>query len=78
MMCSTIQRPLYSSIKSKLSALDPKKLEIIDNSHLHAHHAAMRGNTNPETHFAVTIISNQFEGKVTITCYNKQIITTSN
>lgn len=31
--------------------LQPSTLEIVNESHLHAHHAPMRGNTNPETHF---------------------------
>lgn len=32
-------------------ALNPTILEAINESHLHAHHAAMKGNTNKETHF---------------------------
>ncbi|KAI7855027.1 bola protein, partial [Circinella umbellata] len=44
-------------------ALEPSTLEIVNESHLHAHHAAMRGNTNPETHFNITIVSDKFAGK---------------
>lgn len=32
-------------------ALKPVQVQIIDDSKLHAHHAAMRGNVFPETHF---------------------------
>lgn len=34
-----------------IEALDPSTLHIVNESHMHAHHAAMKGNTNKETHF---------------------------
>ncbi|KAJ3142496.1 hypothetical protein HK101_003302 [Irineochytrium annulatum] len=55
---------LFNQIKSKLTAaLRPSVLEIRDDSALHRHHAAMKGVTAPETHFAVTVVSPQFQGK---------------
>ncbi|KAI9339636.1 bola protein [Obelidium mucronatum] len=57
-------RPLYDAIQEKLTvALAPSSLEIIDNSHLHAGHAAMKGLNAKETHFEVRIVSEQFQGK---------------
>ncbi|OZJ06779.1 hypothetical protein BZG36_00408 [Bifiguratus adelaidae] len=44
-------------------SLHPTFLEIVNESHLHAHHEAMRGNANPETHFKVTVVSEEFAGK---------------
>ncbi|KAI9316904.1 bola-like protein-domain-containing protein [Dichotomocladium elegans] len=56
--------PIQESVERKIiAALDPSSLEIVNESHLHAHHAAMRGNTNPETHFRITIVSESFTGK---------------
>ncbi|KAJ3080286.1 SufE-like protein 1, chloroplastic/mitochondrial, partial [Rhizoclosmatium hyalinum] len=61
---SSPARPVFEAIRDKLtSALSPSTLEIIDNSHLHASHAAMRGSTDKETHFEVKIVSNAFQGK---------------
>ncbi|KAJ3344983.1 hypothetical protein HDU83_004558 [Entophlyctis luteolus] len=57
-------RPMYDAIVSKLTAgLEPAALEVIDNSHLHAGHAAMRGSSASETHFDVRIVSDAFSGK---------------
>ncbi|KAI8617082.1 bola domain protein [Chytriomyces sp. MP71] len=57
-------RPLFDAIQSKLTAaLAPVALDIIDNSHLHASHAAMRGSTAKETHFEIRVVSNEFAGK---------------
>lgn len=42
------------------NALEPTRLEVFDNSHLHAGHAGAR--PEGETHFHVTIVSNAFEG----------------
>ncbi|CAO3612845.1 unnamed protein product [Mucor hiemalis] len=39
------------------------EFKTINESHLHAHHAAMKGNTNKETHFRVTVVSEDFKGK---------------
>ena len=36
-------------------------LDVQDDSHKHAGHAAMRGNENQETHFSVTIVSAAFD-----------------
>ncbi|OBZ82600.1 SufE-like protein 1, chloroplastic/mitochondrial [Choanephora cucurbitarum] len=58
--------PIQLSIENKAiitEALSPTILETINESHLHAHHAAMKGNTNKETHFKVTVVSEEFKGK---------------
>lgn len=48
-------------IEQKLtSALDPQQLEIVDESHKHAGHAGAR--PEGESHFHVTIVSEQFRG----------------
>ncbi len=42
-------------------------MEIIDESHKHAGHAAMKDHgRNGETHFKVIVISDEFEGKLLI------------
>lgn len=46
-------------IKERLTALAPVKLDIIDESHLHAGHA---GSKNGASHFRVIIASAQFNG----------------
>lgn len=38
----------------------PTRLEIYNDSHLHAHHAAMADSTSAETHFRVVISSDKF------------------
>ena len=43
--------------------LEPSTLEIFNDSHLHAHHAAMRGATSRETHFRLVITSPKFTSK---------------
>ncbi|BFZ53046.1 hypothetical protein PYCC9005_000069 [Savitreella phatthalungensis] len=64
MATQTVGGPIEKSIVSKLtSALQPSQLEVYNDSHLHAHHAAMRGNTSPETHFRVLAVSSRFEGQ---------------
>lgn len=47
-----------TELTKRLQTLEPAKLEIIDESHLHAGHA---GNTGGG-HFNVLIVSEQFEG----------------
>ncbi len=48
-------------IRERLSAqLQPGSLDIIDESHLHAGHA---GAASGAGHFAITIISDEFNGK---------------
>ncbi|KAI9172234.1 BolA domain protein [Paramyrothecium foliicola] len=42
-------------IRAKITAaLNPRTLEIYNDSHLHAHHKAMEGSTSGETHFRYT------------------------
>lgn len=49
-------------IDQKLTeALSPTMLEIIDDSHKHSGHAGAR--PEGESHFSVTIVSEDFEGK---------------
>ncbi|KAJ5658943.1 BolA-like protein [Penicillium longicatenatum] len=45
-------------------AFTPSTLIIRNDSHKHAHHAAMQGATSKETHFHVTITSDSFESKM--------------
>jgi len=61
---SASAEPVKASIEHKLTtALDPKGLQVVNESKLHQHHAAMRGNTSSETHFYVQVVSAAFEGK---------------
>jgi len=43
------------------TGLDPVRLEVIDESHLHAGHAGAR--PGGETHFRVTVVSTAFAGQ---------------
>lgn len=55
-----------NDIESKINAaLNPLRLEIVDESAQHAGHAGMRGHAREggETHFRLTIVSSSFEGK---------------
>ncbi|KAJ1915876.1 BolA domain UV induced protein Uvi31 [Tieghemiomyces parasiticus] len=55
--------PIETQLRLKIEqAFQPTALNIENQSRQHAHHAAMRGNTNPETHFKVTIVSAKFQG----------------
>ncbi|KFY27578.1 hypothetical protein V493_03420 [Pseudogymnoascus sp. VKM F-4281 (FW-2241)] len=57
-------KPLEEAMRAKLSdALQPEKLEIHNDSHMHSHHKAMEGNTSKETHFRVVITSDAFKAK---------------
>ncbi|CAG7936269.1 unnamed protein product [Penicillium nalgiovense] len=57
--------PLEDVMRDKIvHAFTPSSLEIRNDSHLHAHHAAMEGSTSKETHFHVTIVSDSFESKM--------------
>ena len=51
------------SIEQKLAALDPSRLEIADDSALHAGHEGAREGGG---HYRLTIISPQFSGKSTV------------
>ncbi|OWT56687.1 BolA family protein [Candidimonas nitroreducens] len=50
---------LMDTLRGRLAALEPQRLEIIDESHLHAGHAGSRGGAR---HFRVIISSAQFAG----------------
>lgn len=54
--------PINKTIKIT-EALKPTVLEIRNDSHLHAHHKAMKDSTSAETHFHVSVISDAFEKK---------------
>ena len=67
MMSTSANAPMYTQIQAKLSqALSPTVLEIRDDSHLHAGHAAMKGLNKSETHFHVYVVSEAFTGKLPI------------
>lgn len=53
MAAAATNSPIEDAIRSKLTvALAPRTLEIYNDSHKHAHHAAMRGvSDKKETHF---------------------------
>lgn len=55
-----------ADIETKLKvALNPLRLEIVDESARHAGHAGMQGHAHPggETHFRLMIVSRSFEGQ---------------
>ncbi|KAB8236463.1 BolA family protein [Aspergillus alliaceus] len=57
--------PMQDVIREKIStAFNPSNLIIRNDSHLHAHHAPMRGSVSKETHFHVTITSEAFQSKM--------------
>ncbi|GKZ68509.1 hypothetical protein AnigIFM50267_003219 [Aspergillus niger] len=61
-MASTAATPVEDLIREKITtAFSPSTLIIRNDSHLHAHHNAMRGSTSKETHFHVTITSPSFQ-----------------
>lgn len=51
---------LHAAIETKLSALDPVHLEVVNESHMHSVPA------NSETHFRVTVVSDRFEGQLPV------------
>lgn len=56
-----------SAIKEKLEqSFNPSHLEVIDESHKHAHHAGAKAHAeeggSAESHFQVTIVSKKFAG----------------
>ncbi|KAI8873698.1 bola-domain-containing protein [Ramicandelaber brevisporus] len=56
--------PLETTLRAKLTAaLSPARLDVTNESHLHAGHSAMRGVANKETHFRVHVVSDAFQGK---------------
>lgn len=56
--------PILTHHSQITTALQPTKLEIHNDSHLHSHHKAMAGSTSSETHFRVVITSDVFKGKM--------------
>ncbi|KAI9785559.1 MAG: hypothetical protein M1816_000370 [Peltula sp. TS41687] len=53
--------PVEDAIREKIrKSMLPTTLEIHNDSHLHAHHKAMQGNTSAETHFRLVITSKAF------------------
>lgn len=50
-------------IRERLASLQPSRLELIDDSHLHAGHAGARSGGG---HYRLTIVSTAFDGKNTI------------
>ena len=53
---------VQETLRAKLTAaLKPTRLEIVDESHLHAGHAGAR--PEGETHFRIQIVSEAFEGQ---------------
>ena len=51
------------SIEQKLAALQPSRLELADDSALHAGHVGAKGGGG---HYRLTIVSPQFSGKNTV------------
>jgi len=51
------------SIEQELAVLEPSRLEIVDDSALHAGHEGAKGGGG---HYRLTIVSPQFSGKNTI------------
>ncbi|PVZ99084.1 hypothetical protein BB558_004908 [Smittium angustum] len=61
-MQSSNTGPIYSTIQERITQkFNPTILEISNDSHKHRHHAAMKGSSNPETHFSVKIVSDDFK-----------------
>ncbi|KAK0252653.1 hypothetical protein B0A54_13805 [Friedmanniomyces endolithicus] len=62
---ATSQHPLEDAVRQKITeALKPTSLEIFNDSHLHAHHKAMKDTTSQETHFRLFITSDAFSSKM--------------
>ncbi|CAK7273282.1 BolA domain UV induced protein Uvi31 [Sporothrix epigloea] len=56
--------PVEDLIRARLAPLNPTRLTIINDSHLHAHHAAMADKVQTgETHFRLIITADAFEAK---------------
>ena len=53
-----------SEIRSRLNALDPESVELVDESAQHAGHAGARPGGN--THWRLTIVSPRFAGQPTV------------
>ncbi|KAI0008681.1 bola protein [Xylariaceae sp. FL0662B] len=65
MASSLSNTPMEDTIRTKVTeALKPSRLEIFNDSHKHAHHRPMVGNTSKETHFRLVITSDAFRSKM--------------
>ncbi|CAK7562650.1 MAG: BolA domain UV induced protein Uvi31 [Sporothrix epigloea] len=61
---SSSTTPVEDLIRARLAPLSPTRLTIINDSHLHAHHAAMADKVQTgETHFRLIITADAFEAK---------------
>lgn len=62
---SSAEGPIAARIRQKVTeTFEPAEFEIWNDSHKHAHHAAMRGSDNiTESHFRLLIVSDKFTGK---------------
>jgi BolA protein len=62
---SSTNGPIARRIREKVTnALEPRELQIWNDSHKHSHHQAMRGADNvTESHFRLLIVSDKFSGK---------------
>ncbi|KAI9891743.1 MAG: hypothetical protein M1814_002493 [Vezdaea aestivalis] len=57
--------PIEDLMRSRIAEkLKPTTLDIHNDSHLHAHHAAMEGSQSKETHFRIVVTSDAFRGKL--------------
>ncbi len=55
--------PMAERIRASLdTALAPEQIELVDESALHAGHAAMKGLPAGETHFRLLVVSERFRG----------------
>lgn len=58
---STVRGPMEQLLRQRVTQrYSPTKLEIENESHKHRHHAPMQGVDSQETHFKVTIVSEEF------------------
>lgn len=54
---------IMDEIRARLASLQPVRLELIDDSHLHAGHAGARSGGG---HYRLSIVSDVFQGKNTV------------
>ncbi len=56
-------KPIYNAIVSTLTnILKPVKITLVDNSDQHSGHAGSKGFEGGESHFAVSVVAEVFEG----------------
>jgi BolA protein len=53
----------FANREKVTQALSPSRLEVYNDSNMHAHHKAMQGSTSKETHFRLVITSEAFMSK---------------